>query len=117
MSCDGCGLLGTACDKQRNRPCDRVRAEKRLLKIEREARNRALTERRCSMSEELKPCPFCGGKGSLAWDWLSCQRHYDFIRCQNCGARTGDFLCDKDKAIAAWNTRPDSAQLATVTAD
>lgn len=57
---------------------------------------------------ELKPCPFCGGEARYGTEKESSAnggitlRHQIF--CGNCFA-----LCDsrqnKDKAIAAWNTR------------
>ena len=49
------------------------------------------------MSEELKPCPFCGGEAEI-FESAICQ-----IRCSNCNARS----CwnTKDKAIEAWNRR------------
>lgn len=70
------------------------------------------------MSEELRPCPFCGGKAKVKAAkedyigftvWCAC----------NCGARTGGFCPDMSKeddtienieeskirAIKAWNRR------------
>ena len=55
--------------------------------------------------EELKPCPFCGGKAELIQDEtvLSFTR----VRCidADCFAGYGMVFPDKEKLIAAWNTR------------
>lgn len=58
------------------------------------------------MSEELKPCPFCGGKAHLVIGDEFCH-----IRCHQCGA-TGalaDAIRESD-AIAAWNRRARAEQ-------
>jgi hypothetical protein len=65
------------------------------------------------MSEELKPCPFCGGEGeyvignssalSLGGPWAP------HIRCKSCGAKAfSDTEHAKPyyRAIARWNARP-----------
>lgn len=57
------------------------------------------------MDEELKPCPFCGGKAETVY------AYYDYnswgIHCVDCGAY---IQCDpkkdtKEEAIKAWNNR------------
>lgn len=55
------------------------------------------------MSEELKPCPFCGGEAELnrintAAVWAI------EVRCPHCGCGT-DCAEMKAEAIAAWNRR------------
>ena len=63
------------------------------------------------MTDELKPCPFCGGEAKYyhrdddsGWsntDWVSCSG--------DCGAST----CmheTKEQAVSAWNTRTDLAE-------
>lgn len=60
------------------------------------------------MSEELKPCPFCG----CAADW-SVQIGDYFGECSECGARGpvpygGAAKAMKEEAIRLWNTRKDA---------
>ena len=59
------------------------------------------------MTEEIMPCPFCGEKARA----LGCCRGYS-VECENCGARTADYLdglVTNDKArqlaVDAWNKR------------
>lgn len=55
------------------------------------------------MSEQLKPCPFCGADGyplqfNGMWK-VECWRSDE-----GCGVDTA-FFANKDRAIAAWNRR------------
>lgn len=59
------------------------------------------------MSDELKPCPFCGGEARA----FRCEESGTFdVQCQQCGAipfigsRTSEKKTMAD-VIAAWNTR------------
>lgn len=52
------------------------------------------------MSDKLKPCPFCGGKAKVYWNVWS----YEFVKCETCGATTGEFA-DNKGSIRAWNMR------------
>lgn len=52
------------------------------------------------MTDELKPCPFCGGKAEFENDneeW--------FVFCEKCGSMTVLFET-KPEAKEAWNARP-----------
>lgn len=51
------------------------------------------------MTEELKPCPFCGGNGSYS------NAGFGFIvKCRKCGSKTSIQESGKE-ASEAWNTR------------
>lgn len=65
--------------------------------------------------EELKPCPFCGGKAEYYceehdwsdWGYISTAKYYDaYVECEKCGART-ELFDTKQEAIDAWNKRID----------
>lgn len=67
------------------------------------------------MSEELKPCPFCGGEGNVIerinpmskWRWS--------VDCTTttCGM-SGPVEANKADAIAAWNTRTTDARITSL---
>ena len=61
-------------------------------------------------TDELKPCPFCGGE-NLASNW-----HSPFIICNDCGAfGPGNADSTHEQAVKAWNTRtPEQAIAATL---
>ena len=55
---------------------------------------------------ELKPCPFCGGKGILSFE----TQGYSFVVCEGCGCMTQKVWVDRtyssdEKAKEAWNRR------------
>ena len=50
---------------------------------------------------ELKPCPFCGGKAKLQGDE---SKYGCFVVCTNCYAEM-DYSETEVKAIEAWNKR------------
>ena len=61
------------------------------------------------MENELKPCPFCGGKA-----WVNKFTAYGApkatVCCYDCNCTTDDFDTDdfgeaEEKAIKHWNTR------------
>ncbi len=53
------------------------------------------------MTEELKPCPFCGGNASMR---LYYKGLYG-VRCDSCDSRVGQVFKTREDAIAAWNRR------------
>ena len=58
--------------------------------------------------EELKPCPFCGGKPCIVHSHLF-SNEYE-VRCSFCGSRTMIYksYCNQSaklNAIQAWNRR------------
>ena len=72
------------------------------------------------MSDELKPCPFCGGEAEM--DYYQPFRHYrtgepldqPAVYCRDCSAQIahypGDLSLSREETaeivIAAWNTQP-----------
>lgn len=57
---------------------------------------------------DLKNCPFCGGKAEM----VKTQRCGRYVTCVDCGCRTGEMETDYagsayDKAAEAWNRRAD----------
>jgi Lar family restriction alleviation protein len=63
------------------------------------------------MSEQLLPCPFCGGEAEFYIDGHG----YSGVYCQVCGATSGEIgisTDDKYKLLAdAWNTRAPETEL------
>ena len=51
--------------------------------------------------EELKPCPFCGGKAELSYRYLF---ECFWVVCEQCGTESAAFGTE-DGAIEAWNRR------------
>jgi Lar family restriction alleviation protein len=62
---------------------------------------------------ELKPCPFCGGKAG----WMY-QKPIGWVMCKKCGASSATFSDNyeeadfQQEAIAAWNRRVDAVPVA-----
>lgn len=58
------------------------------------------------MSEELKPCPFCGGGARLQMEFMSDGYEYKAVVCSKCGATMpGNFSINGDQAEWDWNSR------------
>jgi hypothetical protein len=55
------------------------------------------------MTDDLKPCPFCGGKAIACGDNEFNPRHW--VMCSNCHACPGGDVAARHEAIAAWNHR------------
>ncbi len=53
------------------------------------------------MNDELKPCPFCGGKVS---EW-ECYDHSWYVECQDCGVKVYQPEDSKDAVEIWWNRR------------
>lgn len=75
------------------------------------------------MSEELKPCPFCGGKSVIK----AVNKNYGltiWCQCNECGARTEGYCPNtnkedetmesieqcKNKTVILWNRRADNGK-------
>lgn len=69
------------------------------------------------MTEEIKPCPFCGSNNDLSIISYGTLEHGHFyVQCKKCGANGPQAKINKnnidhllrihDKAIKAWNQRP-----------
>lgn len=78
------------------------------------------------MSEELKPCPFCGGKAEMNYERIPGEDKgfWAQIICCNCHGRSGgtwagSYNAAERKEVKAWNRRvsDETAQLMTATND
>ena len=54
------------------------------------------------MSENLKPCPFCGCSKIKVDSWATW-----YAKCTDCGVETGGFT--RPEAVSHWNTRAPQA--------
>ena len=61
------------------------------------------------MSEELKPCPFCGGEARCEPNPDQGHKYHPtcYVVCDECGASSNPYndRLDRGQAIAAWNSR------------
>ena len=53
--------------------------------------------------EELKPCPFCGGKAIIMQHWKDFKTNKYIVKCIKCGAQTDAAV--KEHISILWNTR------------
>lgn len=63
-------------------------------------------------SEQLKPCPFCGGEAEFYMGSYSACTNYVVVKCRKCNAKTEEITgsvayCAKDVARDLWNRRVD----------
>lgn len=65
------------------------------------------------MSEELKPCPFCGGEAEIV-TWPKPHRPVCYVKCKNCSAENcdDDFEENVSLNVFAWNTRTPDPRVA-----
>lgn len=54
------------------------------------------------MTEELKPCPFCGGKASV-WKEDAVWFDITWIGCEECGVQLRKYA--DNRGIKKWNKR------------
>jgi len=54
-------------------------------------------------NEELKPCPFCGGKCCICP--VTIEEDFWVAHCMDCDCRIWGEIKTKEEAIEAWNTR------------
>lgn len=71
------------------------------------------------MTDELKPCPFCGGEAEYHSDKGPTGEVYGWVGCNQCDAMS--VHCDvrsmqpeETHPIDAWNTRADDARIAAL---
>jgi Lar family restriction alleviation protein len=61
------------------------------------------------MSNQIKPCPFCGSKDVEAFsqDEDDCPNRSAIVRCHSCDAQTAQMVGSTkiEMAIRAWNKR------------
>lgn len=62
------------------------------------------------MSEQLKPCPFCGGEAErhTIGDEEPSNRGGDVICCPDCGASSHVEFGRKENLVGLWNARTDA---------
>ena len=72
------------------------------------------SERDFSMSEELKPCPFCGADPDISVQEDDTEDTYYVVACTNCNMAHSS-SDDENVAIRNWNDRPiEDAQAARI---
>ena len=64
------------------------------------------------MTDELKPCAHCGNAEIKPMHVCNSNRPLYRVKCYKCGMQTN--LDDKDKVIAAWNTRHTPCDLSSI---
>ena len=62
------------------------------------------------MTEELKPCPFCGGEGYVAHRILPSGIVWFGCGCKKCRIQFGCYKSSVEEAIEQWNKRAGATQ-------
>lgn len=57
------------------------------------------------MSEELKPCPFCGCKAEIISEGTCSGHNLIWVECVECNCRTSGYEDNEKEAIKRWNRR------------
>lgn len=57
------------------------------------------------MTEQLKPCPFCGSEAELRFSEGESGKRYYWIPCKKCSCCQTIFDTPQE-AVSAWNNRP-----------
>ena len=57
------------------------------------------------MNEELKKCPFCGGKSELKIHLFHKLPSSYGVVCRSCGSETWQLFPTEEEAIESWNRR------------
>lgn len=57
------------------------------------------------MSEELKPCPFCGGEAKVIKIPRGDRKYVAICENDLCMASVGNFSCTREDAVRKWNRR------------
>lgn len=69
------------------------------------------------MTQELKPCPFCGGAGRMHESERPQNGREYFVTCSACKGNCAKRSSNKEDAAIEWNRRPDLAASAPAIAD
>lgn len=60
-----------------------------------------------SVTDELRPCPFCGGEAAVSIvPFINAEGSGYVAQCESCWAKSG-YYQTKAEAIEAWNRRAD----------
>jgi len=59
---------------------------------------------------DIKPCPFCGGNGTIIHDTYTNNVECSYVMCENCQARGVKIIvsaryCSDEEAVEKWNRR------------
>lgn len=57
------------------------------------------------MLDGFMPCPFCGGRDTMALAQMPIRKGWLTVQCARCEA-SGPWRTEELAAVAAWNSRP-----------